>query len=62
MPLQQAAKGGLRDEVATPAEEAEWRKLAEGVYPTIRGGIVPADMYDRVQQLLAQYRRPGGGK
>jgi TRAP-type transport system periplasmic protein len=55
-------KRGMQVHVATPAEDAEWRKLAESVYPTVRGGIVPADMFDRVQQLLAQYRQTGGGK
>jgi TRAP-type transport system periplasmic protein len=60
--VQAMKKRGMQVHVATPAEEAEWRKMAEGVYPTVRGGIVPADMFDRVQQLLAQYRRPGGGK
>jgi TRAP-type C4-dicarboxylate transport system substrate-binding protein len=55
-------KRGVEVHVATPAEEAEWRKMAEGVYPTVRGGIVPADMFDRVQQLLAQYRQTRGGK
>ena len=55
-------KRGMEVHVATAAEEAEWRKIAEGVYPTVRGGIVPADMFDRVQQLLAQYRQKRGGK
>ena len=27
----------------TPEIEAEWRKAAEAAYPTIRGGIVPAE-------------------
>jgi TRAP-type C4-dicarboxylate transport system substrate-binding protein len=55
-------KRGMQVHVATPAEDAEWRKMAEGVYPTIRGGIVPADMFDRVQQLLVKYRTAGGGR
>ena len=55
-------KRGMQVHVATAAEEAEWRKKAESVYPTVRGGIVPAVMFDRVQQLLAQYRQTGGGK
>jgi len=53
-------KRGMQVHVVTPDEEAEWRKLAERVYPTIRGGIVPADMFDRVQQLLQKYRSTGG--
>jgi TRAP-type C4-dicarboxylate transport system substrate-binding protein len=55
-------KRGMQVHVATAAEEAEWRKMAEGVYPTVRGGIVPADMFDSVEQLLAQYRQTRGGK
>jgi TRAP-type C4-dicarboxylate transport system substrate-binding protein len=55
-------KRGMQVHVVTPAEEAEWRKLAENVYPTVRGGIVPAEMFDRVQQLLAQYRGTEGGQ
>jgi TRAP-type C4-dicarboxylate transport system substrate-binding protein len=55
-------KRGMQVHVVTPAEEAEWRKMAEGVYPTIRGGIVPADVFDRVQQLLVRYRSARGGQ
>ena len=43
--------------------EAEWRKAAEEVYEKIKGPIVPADMFDRVQTLLLEYRSPNrGGK
>jgi len=47
-------KRGMQVHGVTPAVEAEWRKMAEGVYPTVRGEIVPAEMFDRVRQLLAQ--------
>jgi TRAP-type C4-dicarboxylate transport system substrate-binding protein len=53
-------KRGMEIHAMTPPVEAEWRKIAESVYPTVRGGIVPADMFDRVQQLLVKYRSPGG--
>jgi len=33
----------------------------EDVYPRIRGNMVPADMFDKVQRLLAEYRA-GKGK
>ncbi|MCS6952421.1 MAG: TRAP transporter substrate-binding protein DctP [Bryobacterales bacterium] len=36
--------------------EAEWRKLAESLYPQIRGRMVPADMFDKVRQLLEEHR------
>jgi TRAP-type C4-dicarboxylate transport system substrate-binding protein len=41
--------------------EAEWRKTAEELYPKIRGGIVPADMFDQVQDLLERYRKSNPG-
>lgn len=53
-------KRGLNVHKATPEIEAEWRRLAESVYPQIRGGIVPADMWDEVGRILDEYRRSGG--
>ncbi|MGO9275258.1 MAG: TRAP transporter substrate-binding protein DctP [Terriglobia bacterium] len=62
-------KRGLTVHHATSEIEAEWRTLAEGVYPKIRGGMVPADVFDEVERLLQEYRtspaagqRGGGGK
>jgi len=49
-------KRGLKVQPVTPQIEAEWRKLAEDVYPKIRGALVPADMFDEVQRLLKEYR------
>ena len=49
-------KRGLTVQTLTPAAEVEWRKLAESTYPKIRGGLVPADMFDEVMKLLAEYR------
>jgi TRAP-type C4-dicarboxylate transport system substrate-binding protein len=44
-----------------PAAEAEWRAMSERLYPRIRGTMVPADMFDEVLRVLAEYRsRPGG--
>jgi hypothetical protein len=51
----------LKVQKATPQVEAEWRSLAESVYPKIRGNMVPAAMFDKVQRLLAEYRA-GKGK
>ncbi|MBN2431886.1 MAG: TRAP transporter substrate-binding protein DctP [Acidobacteria bacterium] len=48
---------GLTVTAVTPEAEATWRTLAEDVYPKIRGTIVPADMFDEVRQLLADYRQ-----
>ena len=49
-------KRGLKVHELTPAAEVAWRQIAEGAYPKIRGSIVPADMFDEVQRLLAEYR------
>jgi TRAP-type C4-dicarboxylate transport system substrate-binding protein len=49
-------KRGLKVQHATSDIEAEWRKTAEQVYPKIRGTIVPVEMFDRVQNLLKEYR------
>jgi TRAP-type C4-dicarboxylate transport system substrate-binding protein len=49
-------KRGLEVHELTPEAEAAWRKVAEDAYPKIRGVIVPADMFDEVQKLLADYR------
>ena len=48
---------GLMVQALTPEAEAAWRKLAQSVYPRIRGAMVPADMFDAVQQALAEFRQ-----
>lgn len=48
---------GLTVEPLPPAAEAEWRALSERLYPQIRGRMVPADMFDEVLRILAEYRR-----
>jgi hypothetical protein len=50
-------KRGLKMTQLTPAAEAEWRALFDGVYPKIRGSMVPADVFDEVQRLLREYRK-----
>jgi len=37
-----------------------WRKLAEGLYPRIRGNMVPAETFDEVVGLLKAYRAAKG--
>ena len=49
-------KRGLVVHELTPEAETAWRGVAESVYPKIRGTLVPADMFDEVQALLAEYR------
>jgi len=50
-------KRGLKVQPVNPQVEAEWRQIAESVYPKIRGNMVPADMFDEVQRLLREYRK-----
>jgi len=47
---------GLTVTPVPPAVEAEWRAMSERLYPHIRGTIVPADMFDEVVRVLAEYR------
>jgi TRAP-type C4-dicarboxylate transport system substrate-binding protein len=49
-------KRGLHVHALPPEVQAEWRQLAESVYPRIRGAMVPADAFDAVQGALADYR------
>jgi TRAP-type C4-dicarboxylate transport system substrate-binding protein len=36
--------------------EREWRAMADQLYPKIRGTIVPAETFDAVRKLVAEYR------
>ena len=40
---------------------AEWRREAEGVYPKLRGGMIPAELFDEVRKLRDQYRSSTAG-
>lgn len=54
-------KRGLKVHPLTPQLEAEWRRVMEEVlYPRIRGKMVPADVFDEVRRLLAEYRATEG--
>jgi len=37
-----------------------WRKAAEGVYPHIRGTVVPADAFEEAQRYRDEFRKRGG--
>jgi len=39
---------------------AEWHREAEGVYPKVRGGMVPAELFDEVRKLRDEYRATAG--
>jgi TRAP-type C4-dicarboxylate transport system substrate-binding protein len=45
--------------VDAKAREA-WRKTAEGMYPRIRGAIVPADAFDEALRYRDEYRKRAG--
>jgi TRAP-type C4-dicarboxylate transport system substrate-binding protein len=40
----------------TPEVEHAWRVVAERAWPQVRGTMVPAEMFDRVQAILTVYR------
>jgi TRAP-type C4-dicarboxylate transport system substrate-binding protein len=52
---------GLTVHEPTPAILSEWQELAEKVYPQIRGPMVPADLFDRVQRHVSDYRSANPG-
>lgn len=49
-------KRGLSVVSISPAVQAEWRATGEQLNPRVRGTVVPADMFDEVVRLLAEYR------
>jgi TRAP-type C4-dicarboxylate transport system substrate-binding protein len=53
-------KRGLVVHPVTPEVEAEWRAMAETLYPQVRGRMVPAAMFDEVQRLLREHRAAKG--
>jgi TRAP-type C4-dicarboxylate transport system substrate-binding protein len=53
-------KRGLTVHPVTAEVEAEWRQVAEQVYPHIRGGWVSADVFDAVRAAVAEYRNKQG--
>jgi TRAP-type C4-dicarboxylate transport system substrate-binding protein len=53
-------KRGLTVHAVTPEAEAEWRQVADQVYPRIRGNWVSADVFDEVRAAVAEYRRKQG--
>ncbi len=49
-------KRGLQVQPVSKEAEEEWEKFSESFYPKIRGNIVPADTFDKVMQILREYR------
>lgn len=51
---------GLKVLTPTPEVDRAWEALARNAWPKVRGGLVPAETFDEVQRLLAEFR--AGGK
>ena len=47
---------GLKVLKPTPEVDQAWEALARKAWPTVRGGLVPAETFDEVQRLLAEFR------
>ncbi len=47
---------GLTVQAMTPEIEQAWREVALQAWPRLRGTLVPADTFDKVQASLAAYR------
>lgn len=58
--VQAMKKRGLTVHPVTPEVEAEWRQVADLVYPRIRGNWVSADVFDEVRAAVAEYRKKQG--
>jgi TRAP-type C4-dicarboxylate transport system substrate-binding protein len=55
-------KRGLVVHPVPPPVEEEWMKLTKVIYPELRGKTVPADIFDEVERLVAEYRARGTTK
>jgi len=53
-------KRGLQVQLVDKDAEEAWQQFSEGFYPKIRGNLVPADMFDKVMQILRDYRASAG--
>ena len=47
---------GLIVHEPTPEIVGEWQDIAQSVWPRVRGSMVPAETFDRVLQLLTEFR------
>lgn len=54
-------KRGLQVHSLSPEVQEEWRRFAEAAYPSVRGSMVPAEMFDQVLRLVKEYRASAGG-
>ena len=56
------AKRGLTVVHVDATAEAAWRKTVEAAYPRVRGGYVPAEVFDAALRLRDEYRAGKAGK
>lgn len=49
-------KRGLTVNQPNAAQIKEWNALADGLYPRIRGKLVPAEQFDEVVRHLKDFR------
>jgi len=52
-------KRGLQVHPLSAELENEWRQFLESTYTKVRGTMVPADVFDEAQRILAEYRAAG---
>jgi len=53
---------GLNVVHADAAAQAEWQKLAVGLYPRFKATMVPPDLFEEVQRLRDEYRKAHGAR
>jgi TRAP-type C4-dicarboxylate transport system substrate-binding protein len=54
--VQAMQKRGLQVQPVSKDAQAEWEKFSQSFYPQVRGKIVPANTFDKVMQILLEYR------
>lgn len=55
-------KRGLNVVAVDAKARALWQKTAEGLYPRIRGSVVPADAFDEAMKFRDEYRKQAKGR
>jgi TRAP-type transport system periplasmic protein len=53
-------KRGLTVVPVSAAQRAQWQKLTESIYPSIKGKIVPAEAFDEAMRYRDEYRKQRG--
>jgi len=53
-------KRGLTVVAVSAAQRAQWQKLTESIYPSIKGKVVPAEAFDQAMRYRDEYRKQRG--